>query len=239
MIEIYLYCSIAPIPFATMTNREWGNIGTNYIRSLLSLAFQGLFIMVIVGIYSALVKDILIVTNLHLNCIYIDNSQNKITRKEMLLMILDNELQSSPPSEIAAYELLKKIAADKGMKQSYLTEQLCISKSSVSKYLNEYLKMNENVTIAFIIALRLNKSQQNEVLRAANICLTADTKRNKVLNTLLTVSSWSDELITVAKPEVDKSIASEAILKGCSADISSKRDLWISYLIGLTQPNRR
>ena len=66
MIEIYLYCSVAPIPFATMTNREWGNIGTNYIRSLLSLAFQGLFIMVIVGIYSALVKDILIVTNLHL-----------------------------------------------------------------------------------------------------------------------------------------------------------------------------
>lgn len=66
MIEIYLYCSIAPIPFATMSNREWGNIGTNYIRSLLSLAFQGLFIMVIVGIYSALVKDILVVTNLHL-----------------------------------------------------------------------------------------------------------------------------------------------------------------------------
>ena len=66
MIEIYLYCSVAPIPFATMTNREWGNIGMNYIRSLLSLAFQGLFIMVIVGIYSALVKDILIATNLHL-----------------------------------------------------------------------------------------------------------------------------------------------------------------------------
>lgn len=65
MIEIYLYCSVAPIPFATMTNCEWGNIGTNYIRSLLSLAFQGLFIMVIVGIYSALVKDILIVSDLH------------------------------------------------------------------------------------------------------------------------------------------------------------------------------
>ena len=28
MIEIYLYTSIAPIPFATMTNREWGQIGT-------------------------------------------------------------------------------------------------------------------------------------------------------------------------------------------------------------------
>ena len=58
MIEIYMYCSAAPIPFATMTNREWGNIGTNYIRSLLSLAFQGLFIMVIVGIYSELVQNI-------------------------------------------------------------------------------------------------------------------------------------------------------------------------------------
>lgn len=58
MIEIYLYCSAAPIPFATMTNREWGNVGTNYIRSILSLAFQGLFIMVIVGIYSELVQSI-------------------------------------------------------------------------------------------------------------------------------------------------------------------------------------
>ena len=26
MIEIYLYCSVSPIPFATMTNREWGQI---------------------------------------------------------------------------------------------------------------------------------------------------------------------------------------------------------------------
>lgn len=65
MIEIYLYCSVAPIPFATMTNREWGNTGTNYIRSIISLAFQGFFIMVIVGIYSALVKDLTTATDLH------------------------------------------------------------------------------------------------------------------------------------------------------------------------------
>ena len=65
MIEIYLYCSVAPIPFATMTNREWGNIGTNYIRSMVALAFQGFFIMVIVGIYSVLVKDLSTATNLH------------------------------------------------------------------------------------------------------------------------------------------------------------------------------
>lgn len=65
MIEIYLYCSVAPLPFATMTNREWGNTGTNYIRSMIALAFQGFFIMVIVGVYSALVKDLTTATDLH------------------------------------------------------------------------------------------------------------------------------------------------------------------------------
>ena len=33
MIEIYLYTSVAPIPFATMTNKEWGNIGNNYLKA--------------------------------------------------------------------------------------------------------------------------------------------------------------------------------------------------------------
>src|SRR5574344_2448532 len=65
MIEIYLYCSIAPIPFATMTNREWGGMGTNYLKSLLSLAFRAFFIMVIVGIYAMLVKGIADATDLH------------------------------------------------------------------------------------------------------------------------------------------------------------------------------
>ena len=41
MIEIYLYCSVSPIPFATMTNREWGQIGNNYLKALFALGFQG------------------------------------------------------------------------------------------------------------------------------------------------------------------------------------------------------
>ena len=32
MIEIYIYCSVGAIPFATMTNREWGQMGQNYLR---------------------------------------------------------------------------------------------------------------------------------------------------------------------------------------------------------------
>ena len=65
MIEIYLYCSIAPIPFATMTNREWGQIGNNYLRSLFALGFQGFLIMICVGIYAVLVNTMIIANNLH------------------------------------------------------------------------------------------------------------------------------------------------------------------------------
>ena len=65
MIEIYLTCSIAPIPFATLTNREWGQIGNNYLRGLLALGFQGLFLMVCVGIYAVLVNDMIIADDVH------------------------------------------------------------------------------------------------------------------------------------------------------------------------------
>lgn len=58
MIEIYLVTSIAPIPMATMVNREWGSMGQNYLRSLLALAFQAFLIIVCVGIYAVLVKNI-------------------------------------------------------------------------------------------------------------------------------------------------------------------------------------
>lgn len=65
MIEIYLYCSVSPIPFATMTNREWGQIGNNYLKALFAIGFQGFLIMVCVGIYAVLVNSITIAGNLH------------------------------------------------------------------------------------------------------------------------------------------------------------------------------
>lgn len=66
MIEIYLYTSVAPIPFATMTNREWGQIGTNYFRGLFALAFQAFLMMVCVGIYSVLIATIQISSDMHI-----------------------------------------------------------------------------------------------------------------------------------------------------------------------------
>ena len=65
MIEIYLTVSIAPIPFATMVNREWGQIGNNYLKSLFALAFQGFLIMVCVAIYAILVQNIPLAANVH------------------------------------------------------------------------------------------------------------------------------------------------------------------------------
>ena len=65
MIEIYLYISVAPVPCATVTNREWGSIGTNYFKGLCALAFQGFFIMVCVAIYAVLVSSIAVASNLH------------------------------------------------------------------------------------------------------------------------------------------------------------------------------
>lgn len=65
MIEIYLYTSVAPIPFATLSNREWGQVGNNYFRGLLALGFQGFFMMVCVGIYAVLVSSIRISSNMH------------------------------------------------------------------------------------------------------------------------------------------------------------------------------
>lgn len=58
MVEIYIYCSVGAIPFATMTNREWGQMGNNYLRGLVALGLQGFFIMVCLAIYSALVSTI-------------------------------------------------------------------------------------------------------------------------------------------------------------------------------------
>ena len=64
MIEIYIYSSVCAIPFATMGNKEWGSIGTNYIKGLFALGLQGLFLLICVGIYSVLVKT-LNITDIH------------------------------------------------------------------------------------------------------------------------------------------------------------------------------
>ena len=57
MIEIYLMTSLAPIPLATMGNREQSQIGQNYLRSLFALGLQGFLILICVGIYAVLIQN--------------------------------------------------------------------------------------------------------------------------------------------------------------------------------------
>ena len=63
MIEIYLVTSIAPIPMATMSNREWGQMGQNYLRSLFDLGFQAFLIIICVAVYAVLVQTISVDTD--------------------------------------------------------------------------------------------------------------------------------------------------------------------------------
>lgn len=58
MMECYIWISAAPIPYATVINREWGAIGNNYFKGLCALALQGFLIMVFVAIYSVLVSSV-------------------------------------------------------------------------------------------------------------------------------------------------------------------------------------
>ena len=63
MIEIYLVTSITPIPMATMGNREWSQMGQNYLRSLFALGFQAFLIIVCVAVYAVLVQSIAVETD--------------------------------------------------------------------------------------------------------------------------------------------------------------------------------
>lgn len=58
MIEIYIVSSAAPIPMATMMNREGGHMGQNYLKSLGALGLQAFLILICVAIYAALVRNI-------------------------------------------------------------------------------------------------------------------------------------------------------------------------------------
>lgn len=59
IIEVFMYLSIAPIPMATMMNRDWGEIGKNWLRNILALAFQGFFIVVALTIFKVLLVNVI------------------------------------------------------------------------------------------------------------------------------------------------------------------------------------
>jgi len=57
-LEIFMYVVAAPIPLATMGNQEYRAMGNNYLKSLLSLAFQGLLMLIVVAVIGGMMVDV-------------------------------------------------------------------------------------------------------------------------------------------------------------------------------------
>ncbi len=57
IIEAMMYLSIAPIPVATSLNRDWGEMGKNWLRNLTAIGFQGFFIVIALAIFKRLFQN--------------------------------------------------------------------------------------------------------------------------------------------------------------------------------------
>jgi|GEM_PF-6663154 len=49
--EIFISMSIAPIPMATLINPHWGQMGFNYLKTMLAYAFQGILMFLAILLY--------------------------------------------------------------------------------------------------------------------------------------------------------------------------------------------
>lgn len=57
-LELLIYSSAAPIPYSTWMNKEWSQLGMNYTRKMLSLVFQGPFMLLLFAIYGGVISGI-------------------------------------------------------------------------------------------------------------------------------------------------------------------------------------
>lgn len=58
MIEIYLHISVAPIPMATITNREFGESGKNFLKIIFAFVLQAFFMLLCISIFKVLVYKV-------------------------------------------------------------------------------------------------------------------------------------------------------------------------------------
>ena len=58
MCEIYLHIAVAPIPMATITNREFGESGKNYLKIIFAFVLQAFFILLCLGLFKFLILSL-------------------------------------------------------------------------------------------------------------------------------------------------------------------------------------
>lgn len=59
MIEVFMYLTASPLPVATLMNRDWGEIGKNWIRNMVALGFQSFFIVIALSIFQTIFSAVL------------------------------------------------------------------------------------------------------------------------------------------------------------------------------------
>lgn len=57
-LEFLIYASAASIPNATWLNREWSQVGMNYTRKMLAVAFEGPFMLLLFAIYGGVLAGV-------------------------------------------------------------------------------------------------------------------------------------------------------------------------------------
>lgn len=57
-VELLIYASAAPIPLATFGNKEWSQVGMNYIRKMLAVCFEGFFMLLSFALFGAVTSGI-------------------------------------------------------------------------------------------------------------------------------------------------------------------------------------
>ncbi|MGN0592668.1 MAG: VirB6/TrbL-like conjugal transfer protein, CD1112 family [Ruminococcus sp.] len=58
-IEIFMMLGVSPVPMATFMGTEWKQMGHNWLRNVLALAFQALFIIIAIAIFKTLFVNVL------------------------------------------------------------------------------------------------------------------------------------------------------------------------------------
>lgn len=58
-LELLMYMASSAIPFSTFINKEWGQVGMNYLRKMLAMTFEGFYMLLAFGMYQAIVGRVL------------------------------------------------------------------------------------------------------------------------------------------------------------------------------------
>ncbi len=57
-LELLIYSSLAPIPFSTLGNKEWSQVGMNYTRKMMAMSFEGFIMMLIFLLYGVIITSV-------------------------------------------------------------------------------------------------------------------------------------------------------------------------------------